>query len=149
MKPVEGSEILKVVNVELPDVLTAAAHESSEINTTGFARGLLLLHLGVLEATTTVIVTVTHASESGGSFATLYTATALDVDDDEKIYYLDLDLLNPNINPYLKVTITVANDVCDAGAMMILFGANREAVSQPSATSELSGSWASGIVVSY
>jgi len=139
------SEVEKIVNVELPDVLTAGAHESSEIDATGFTRGCLLVYLGVLEATTTVTVTVTHASASGGSFATLYTATALDVDDDEKVYYLDIDLMNPNINPYLKVTLTVANDVCDGGALMLLGGARREAVTQPDDTSELSGSWASGI----
>lgn len=144
----EFSEVEKIVNVELPDILTAAAHESSEIDTTGFTRACLLVHLGVLEETTTVTVTVSHASASGGSFATLYTATALDVDDDEKIYYLDIDLLNPNINRYLKVTLTVANDVCDGGALMLLSGARREAVSQPDDVAELAGSWATGIVPS-
>jgi len=145
MNRVNLSEIAKIINVELPDVLTAAAHESSEINTTTFCSGLLLVTLGVLEAATTVDVVVSHCATSGGSFATLFTATQMDVDDDETVYYLDIDLMNPNINPYLKVTITVGNDVCDGAAVMLLSHARRSAVTQPSGTSALAGSWASGI----
>jgi len=145
MNRVNLSEIVKFVNVELPDILTAAAHESAEINTIGFNSAELLVQLGVLEETTTVDVVVSHCATSGGSFATLFTATQVALAGDETVYYLDIDLMNPNINPYLQVTITVGNDVCDGAALMLLGHARREAVTQPSGTSALAGDWASGI----
>jgi len=150
MQRAMGSEILKVVNVELPDVLTAEAHTSSAIDTQMATGGLLLVDLGVAEAGATVDVVVQHCATSDGSYATLFTATQLTQagDDDEMIYYLDIDLQNPNINRYLKVVATVGTDVVDGAVLLILFGYRREAVTQPDDVAALAGSWATGIVPS-
>ena len=150
MQRAMGSEILKVVNVELPDVLTAEAHTSSAIDTQMAVGGLLLVDLGVAEAGATVDVVVQHCATSDGSYATLFTATQLTQagDDDEMIYYLDIDFQNPNINRYLKVVTTVGTDVTDGAVLLILFGHRREAVSQPDDVAALAGSWATGIVPS-
>lgn len=133
----------------LPQTLTVAAHTVTNILVKGYTRAQLKLALGNAGAGATVDVVVSHATASGGSYATLFTATQLTQagGDDEKVYTLDIDLLNPNIRIYLQVVVTVGTDTVPGYMELVLSGAREEAVTQPDVDA-LAGAWASGIIPS-
>lgn len=145
MIQVQESEKLKIVPLIDPDILTAAAHSVADIDVRRFARAILLLQLGVITATCTVDTIVRHSDTAGGTYATIFTATQLLVADDSQIHYLDINLLNPNIKGFLTVTVTVAADVGDGAAILILDQARSEPVPQPADVQEMAGTWATGI----
>lgn len=142
---VKASESIKVIDVLRPDAHTAGANSLADVDLSKFTRALFLLNLGVLEATTTITPLIQHADAAGGSYETIWTGDAIAVAADEQIHYLDLNLTNPNIKRYLKITLTGANDAADMSATLLLMGARVEPVSQDDDVDALSGTWATGI----
>ncbi|MBN2392102.1 MAG: hypothetical protein JXR84_15350 [Anaerolineae bacterium] len=133
----------------LPQTLTVAAHTATDISVKGYTRAMLKLALGAAASGATIDVVVSHATAAGGTYATLFTATQLTEagGDDEKVHYLDIDLLNPNIRNYLKVVVTVGTDTVLGYLEIELSGAREEAVTQPDMEA-LAGTWATGIIPS-
>jgi hypothetical protein len=143
----QASEFVRIESLVKPDALAAGATTASDIDISQFERGLLILDLGVAGGTSTVDLVVQHADAAGGSYATIFTATQMAVADDETLYYLDLDLTNPNIKRYLQVTLTIGTAAADAAVSLLLTTARTEPVSQPADVSALTGTWAAGILV--
>lgn len=142
------SENMAVYALQLPDSLAAAPHVLDPVEVCRFTRGQLLLALGEAQAGATVDVIVQHAGAVGGGYTTFFTATQLTQagGDDEAVYYLDLDLLNPNLKPWLRVTVTVGTDAVEGMVMLLLTNPRTEPVTQPDIV-ELAGTWATGILV--
>lgn len=142
------SEQIKIVPLIKPVSLSVAAHASSVVEWRKFTKAMLLLELGAGAAGSTVDVLVQHADTSGGALSTLFTATQILQANDETTYYLDIDLLNPNVKPFGKITVTVGTDVIVGAVHLLLGGALKEPVTQPSGIDDLAGTWATGIIPS-
>lgn len=143
------SERIKTDVLLAPQSLSVAAHTATNISVKGFTRALLKLALGVGAAGSTIDVVVSHATASGGSYATIFTATQLTQasGDGSQNWYLDIDLLNPNIRTYLQVVVTVGTDVWLGYLEIELSGAREEVVTQATECVAMAGTWATGIVV--
>ncbi len=139
------TEQYRIVRVAPPDATGVGTVTLDNVDTRGFLQGVFLLDIGVIGATTTIDCTIKQSATSGGTYATIFTATQIVQAGDETTRYLNLNFRNPNFatKPWIQINVVVGTAAGDLGALLILGNPmNSATLTQPAATSALDGTWA-------
>lgn len=142
----EISEGLFVKQLIQPGTAAVSTITVTDLELREYARAQFVLNLGLVTATGTVDLVVSHADEAGGTYSAIFTATQLAQADQTNIYYLDVNLRNPNLKPFYKVEVTVGTDTADLALTLLANSPRNAAVTQDAKTLDMEGTWTAGLL---